>query len=143
MKIFSKNATAVVLMIGYAMVQVVYAAPAAQPDKTNVMHSMFILPANPKEGRDPFFPDSPRPYEAAAAANPRVADITSLALRGFSGPLDHRLVIINNHTFAAGDEGDVITSVGRIHLRCVEIKTNSVVIEVGGQSHELFFSNNL
>ena len=55
--------------------------------------------------------------------------------------MDHRLVIINNHTFAAGDEGDVITRDGRIHLSCIEIKTNSVVIEVGGQRHELFYSD--
>ena len=65
--------------------------------------------------------------------------MTSLVVKGFSGSMDHRLVIINNHTFAVGDEGDVVTSAGRIHLNCIEIKTNSVVIEVGGQRHELFY----
>ena len=66
-------------------------------------------------------------------------DPSSLAIKGFSGSVDHRYVIINNHTFAAGDEGDVITSSGRIHITCVEIRTNSVVIDVGGQRHELFY----
>ena len=47
--------------------------------------------------------------------------------------------IINNHTFAQGDEGDVLTSQGRVHLECIEIKANSVVIEYGGQRHELKF----
>jgi hypothetical protein len=141
MKNFRRNTVAVLLPLGCAMVLAVKATPATQSDETNVIRSVFILPANSKEGRDPFFPDSTRPYEQAAAANPRVSDITSLVLKGFSGSLDHRLVIINNHTFATGDEGDVVTSTGRIHLRCVKIKTNSVVIEVGGQRHELFYSN--
>jgi hypothetical protein len=55
--------------------------------------------------------------------------------------MGHRLVIINNHTFAAGDEGDVVTSVGRLHLTCIQIKTNSVVIEIGGVRNELMYSN--
>jgi hypothetical protein len=139
-KNFHMNVMAASLSIGCAMVLAANAAPANQSDKTNgAPRSVFILPSNPKEGRDPFFPDSTRPYEIAAAANPQVADITSLVLRGFSGLMDHRLVIINNHTFSAGDEGDVITSTGRIHLTCIEIKTNSVVIEVGGQRRELFY----
>jgi hypothetical protein len=140
-KNFHMNAMAVSLSIGYATVLAVGAAPATQPNKTETPHSIFTLPSKSSEGRDPFFPDSTRPYEVAATANPQVADLTSLVLKGFSGSLDHRLVIINNHTFAAGDEGDVITPLGRIHLRCIEIKTSSVIIEVGGQSHELFYSN--
>lgn len=119
------------------------AAPKTQPAKTNVVRSVFTLPTNPQQGRDPFFPDSSRPYEAAAAAHPRVNDVSSLVLKGFSGKLPHRLVIINNYTFGVGDEGDVITPAGRIHLRCIAIKTNSVVIRVGNQEHELFYSNKL
>jgi len=78
-----------------------------------------------------------RPPTCGLAYNP----ITSLVLKGFSGSQNHRLVIINNHTFAAGDTGDVITSDGRVHLRCIEIKTNSTVVEVGGQRYELIYSN--
>ncbi len=87
------------------------AAPAPQSNLTNASRSVFILPSSPREGRDPFFPDSTRPYKLAAAANPRAADVTSLVVKGFSGSMDHRFVIINNHTFAAGDEGDVDYSV--------------------------------
>jgi len=140
-KNFRRNTVAVLLPLGCAMVLAVNAAPVTQSDETNVIRSVFIIPSNPKEGHDPFFPDSARPYEQAAAANPRVSDMSSLVLKGFSGSPGHRLVIINTHTFAAGDEGDVVTPVSRIHLRCVEIKANSVVIEVGGQRHELFYSN--
>jgi len=138
---FRMNTLAVSFSIGCATVLVANADPAIPPDQTETPHSVFTVPADTQEGRDPFFPDSTRPYEAAAAANPKVADVTSLVLKGFSGSLNNRLVIINNHTFAAGDEGDVTTPVGRIHLTCIEIKTNSVVIEVGGQRHELFYAN--
>lgn len=141
MKIFGKNGLAMVLSIGCASTLMANAAPAAKPGKTNLIRSVFTLPSNPNEGRDPFFPESTRPYEAAVIASPRTADITSLVVKGFSGTMDHRLVIINNHTFATGDEGDVTTSAGRIHLRCIEIGTNDVLVEVGGQYHRLVYSN--
>jgi len=69
-------------------------------------------------------------------------EATALTLKGISGAPDHRLVIINNHTFAAGDEGDVITEQGRIHVRCVEIKPHAVVVEVSGHYHELTSPDN-
>jgi hypothetical protein len=141
MKTFRLNALAAALAIGCAGTLMANAAPAAKSVKTNLIQSVFIQPANPKEGRDPFYPDSIRPYESAAAAAPKTADITSLVLRGFSGTADHRLIIINNHTFAAGDEGDVITATGRIHLRCIEIGTDAVVVEVAGQYHKLSYLN--
>ena len=144
LKNFRKNTMAVLLLILSATALAVIAAPVAQADKTDkakTTRSIFILPSNSREGCDPFFPKSNRPYEMAAAANTRTGNITSLVLKGFSGSQNHRLVIINNHTFAAGDTGDVITSDGRVHLRCIEIKTNSAVIEVGGQRYELTYSN--
>jgi hypothetical protein len=136
---FRMNTMVVPLLAGFAMVLAVDAAPVTQSAKNETPHSVFTVPANPNTGRDPFFPDSTRPYEVAVAAAPKVADITSLVLRGFSGSMDRRLVIINNHTFAPGDEGDVVTAAGRIHLTCIAIKTNSVVIEAGGQRHEIFY----
>ena len=138
---------AVLLLVASATALAVITAPVAKADKADktnkveIIRSVFILPSNPKEGCDPFFPNSNRPYEIAAAVNTQTGNVASLVLKGFSGSQDHRLVIINNHTFAAGDTGDVITSDGRIHLRCIEIKTNSVVIEVGGQRRELIYSN--
>jgi hypothetical protein len=119
------------------------AAPAGQTQsaQTNAPHSNFTLPANPGEGRDPFFPKSNRPYEAAMTATNSTVEVTSLVVRGISGSSDHRLVIINNHTFAAGDIADVITEQGRIRIHCVEIKPRSVVIEIRGQYHELPLDN--
>ena len=108
-----------------------------------MLRSIFILPTTPKEGRDPFFPKSNRPFEMAPTATNNVPEVTALVVRGISGPPDHRLVIINSTTFAAGDVADVFTEQGRIRVHCIEIKPRSVIIEVGGQYHELPVSDNL
>ncbi len=118
------------------------AAPAAQPvPPEEVSRSVFVIPKNRSEGRDPFFPTSTRMYETITSKNPVASDLTALVLKGISGTPDHRLAIINNHTFGVGDEGDVITPHSRIHLRCVEIKTRSVIVESGGQRHELSYTS--
>ncbi len=132
--------------VGSVALLAVLPAAAAPPAQTaapeTAAHSVFVMPTNPKEGRDPFFPTSNRPYESAQAGQPHVGDITALVLKGVSGPPDHRLAIINNHTFAVGDTQDLATPQGRIHVRCVEIKDGSVVIESAGQNHELKYAAN-
>jgi hypothetical protein len=113
--------------------------PLLAEDETNeAPKSVFNLPTSSKEGRDPFFPNSMRPYEAAY--NVTHTGVSALVLRGFSGPAGHRLVIINNHTFGEGDEEDVTTPAGRIRVLCVEIRGNSVLVEADGQREELTFS---
>jgi len=110
------------------------AAPAAP------ILSAFVLPSNPQEGRDPFYPESTRPYIVSAAATNNVAPAASLIIRGFSGTSENRTVIINNHSFGVGDEGDVLTAGGRVHIRCLAIKANGVVIEANHQLRELDFT---
>lgn len=106
---------------------------------TGVHRSIFILPTSSKDGRDPFFPNSTRTVEIAptAANNNKEAEITSLKCPGVSGTPDRMLAIINNHSFAVGDEGDVTTSTGKIHLRCLEILSDVVVVEVNGRVHRI------
>lgn len=101
--------------------------------------SIFVLPVSTKDGRDPFFPESTRTFDAMIAASQtnRTAEITSLKVPGISGTAGNLLAIINNHTFAVGDEGDVLTSGGKVHLRCIEIKPTYVVVEVNGRNHRL------
>lgn len=104
--------------------------------------SVFEIPSSVKDGRDPFFPESTRTSEAAAAAaaaasTTRTAEITSLKVPGISGTPGHLLAIINNHTFAVGDEGDVITESGRLHLRCIDIQHDTVTVEVNGHIHRI------
>jgi len=139
---FNKGLVAAWLSALLAAGSSVAAAPVAQAVAPEVMaRSVFVLPTNQKEGRDPFFPTSTRVYETVAAARPQIGDVSSLVLRGISGPPNNRLAIINNHTVGVGDEEDMVTSQGRIHFRCVEIKENSVVIETGGQRHKLTYTN--
>jgi hypothetical protein len=140
--IFLRKAMAMSLIAGFAAAWSVDAAPPVPVASQSTTRSIFNFPGNSKEGRDPFFPNSTRPYEDAVAAAPQKADVSSLVLRGFSGPPDHRFVIINNHTFGVGDEEDVITSQGRIHIHCLDIKGNTVTIEVNGERHELSYSAN-
>jgi hypothetical protein len=102
--------------------------------------SVFVQPTSASEGHDPFFPESSRPYESALPTTHAI-EITSLSVKGFSRVLGHEFVIINNHTFGLGDEGDVITTGGRVHIRCLEIRNNSVLIEINGQQHELGLSS--
>jgi hypothetical protein len=109
------------------------------PANTAGQQSVFVQPENPRQGRDPFYPESTRPYATAVAAH--VAPIATLSIRGFSGTAEDRTVIINNHSFAAGDEGDVTTAAGRVHVRCLVIKDNSVIIEADHQRRELSFSS--
>lgn len=114
--------------------------PTNAPAKLAPVRSVFVVPSNVREGRDPFFPESTRTIEAAAAATTKTVEISALAIKGFSGTTTHRLVIINNHTFGVGDEGDVLTTTGRVHIKCIEIHPDLVAIEISGRRHELHVS---
>lgn len=98
--------------------------------------SVFAIPANRAEGRDPFYPESTRTTEADTPASHTV-EITSLKVPGISGTPGHLLAIINTHTFAVGDEGDVRAGGGTIHLRCVAIQPDAVTVEVNGQTRRI------
>jgi hypothetical protein len=111
-----------------------------------IPQSVFINPTNQQEGRDPFYPRSTRPYGSSVVSRTnQVAVVPSvdLHLKGFSGPPSHRLAIINNHTFETGEEGEVITTAGRMRIRCLEIKDDSVVIQIGGERRTLRFRSGL
>jgi hypothetical protein len=121
----------------------VFGAPpkTAAPAKPAPLRSAFAIPTSPQDGRDPFFPESTRIFQKAATnSNTRTVEISSLAVKGFYRDAKGALVIINNHTFAVGDEGDVAVPGGRVHVRCLGIRSNVVIIEVDGQKHELLFS---
>lgn len=110
--------------------------PAAAPAKPAPVRSEFVMPASPREGRDPFFPESTRPYETAMVVKHTV-ELNVFSVKGISIENGHPMAIINNHTFAVGDEGDVLTPSGRVHLRCTDIRAGTVEIEVNGVKREL------
>lgn len=115
---------------------------AGKTAKVEINRSVFVMPNSPAEGRDPFYPDSNRPYEAAMAGSKVKDEISLLQFKGVSGPEDNRLAIINNHTFAVGDDEYVMTTQGRVRVHCLDIRPDSVIVEVSGQRHELSFSGN-
>jgi hypothetical protein len=133
------------LAVLFAAVLPATAAPLVQTNDTAMApRSVFIQPTSFREGRDPFFPGSTRPYVAAAASsaptNAPTSDLSSLVMQGTFGTSDHRLAIINNVTFGEGDNADVITAHGRIRIHCLQITGNTAVIESGGQRLTLQYS---
>lgn len=95
--------------------------------------SVFELPKTPAEGRDPFFPNSTRPFgnlEVAKTNAPPNVDI--LVLKALAGSRNNRFASINGVDFGEGESREVVTPGGRIRVRCVKIEDDSVVVEVGG-----------
>jgi len=143
-KIFSNGLKAglVPVMLAAAMPMLAGpVAPKAAP-KPEPVHSVFIMPTNPQQGRDPFFPSSTRPYQEAvpSVVHHDVVDVSSLlSFQGISGTTDRRLVIINKRTFAVGDQAEVSTSQGKVRIQCLEISTNTAVIEANGQRINLHY----
>ena len=127
-------------LVSFCDSHTVWADAPSTAAKADAGRSVFTIPAGPKEGCDPFFPNSSRPFESTTPAAKPGVEAVSLVFRGISGSAAHPFAIINNHTVGEGDEGDVLTEMGRVHLRCIEIKRNSVLIEYGGQRHELVFT---
>ncbi|HEY3760179.1 MAG TPA: hypothetical protein VGN23_00325 [Verrucomicrobiae bacterium] len=121
---FIKLSVAIAVMAFIGALRGIAAPPAAAPEVPPAK-SVFIQPSKPSEGRDPFFPDSTRPYEVFAAAHTAVATPTATDLIVNTILVNQRnqaFALINNQTFGVGDEGDVITSAGRrIHITCLSI----------------------
>lgn len=119
------------------------AAPPAQTNQTqDVPRSVFIQPSTPSQGCDPFFPTSVRPYVTSVVTNGPTSDLTSIYIKGISGDPDHRLAIINDVTFAVGDEAEVFTAQGRVRIHCLIISDDSAVIEAAGQRQLLHYKSN-
>lgn len=117
------------------------AAPIMPSASTNAPQSVFVMPDSPKEGRDPFFPNSMRPFVETHQLNNTQPELSALKLEGITSGRGHFFAIINDVTFGVGDEADVKTPTGKIHVRCVQIKANDVVVEAGGQLLTLTLSN--
>jgi hypothetical protein len=112
----------------------------AVPTEPEPPKSIFVSPSTSEEGRDPFFPQSARLRKstvvAAGKTNPAPA-VVDLQLKGISGAANHRLAIINNRTFATGEEGEVSSNVGVVRVTCQEIKDDSVRVLLNGQERTL------
>jgi hypothetical protein len=116
----------------------------AAPVQAEIPKSVFLIPARPQDGKDPFFPRSMRLFASTSVVvktNPlptaAPAPAVELRLNGISGAADHPLAIINNQTFETNEEGEVPTNPGRARIRCLEIKPDSVLVQVGGEQRLL------
>ena len=103
--------------------------------------SVFVMPKKPAEGKDPFFPSATRVYasETPMKVTSQVMPVGDLSLKGISGTAAEPLAIINTTTFTTGEENDVITSAGRMRIRCVAINmgNGTVLVQAGGERREL------
>lgn len=127
-------------------------AQAAQTQPTNRPPAEVVIPksifvTNDATGRDPFFPNSDRirqkvtPDPDLSGKTPK-PPVTAGALRLLgitTDPAGKRIALINNMTFAQGEEHDVRAEGGKLKLKCVEIREKSVVVAIVGQNeqHEL------
>jgi hypothetical protein len=126
----------------------VYSAPpekksppdARMAESNAVPRSIFIIPTSPQESHDPFFPNANYLFAASVTKKPSSPNV-GLALKAISGSADKKLAMISlagtNRTLPEGEESEVMTSSGRVKIRCIEIKGESVVVEVGGERREL------
>lgn len=112
-------------------------APRGVPDipTAPVPESVFKVPANLQEGRNPFFPQ-PLPEPTRSSPSPRTVDRT-IVLNGITSP-PKPTAMINGSTFEEGESGDIKLQDGsRLPILCIEIKAQSAIIEVEGQRREI------
>jgi len=108
--------------------------------------STFTIPGSLKEGRDPFYPN--RTGFLIRQVEP-VPDNTHvpvvLEFKGLSGTDERPLAIINNRTFAVGEEQEITTSQGRVKLRLLEIDSKAMRVKVlaQGETRELLFGKSI
>jgi hypothetical protein len=121
-------------------------APAARtgnPATNSIPKSVFTIPASKQDGCDPFYPNSTRLWGVPVSAQPTVVKenkptgIDCLVLKGLSGAPANPLAMINGRTMARGEDAEITTDCGRLLVHCVDITTNSAVIEVSGERREL------
>jgi len=74
------------------------------------------------EACDPFFP---KPIPATPTNS-----LWGLKLQGISGHGHAKLAIINNRTFAEGEDGRVTRGAQTVSIRCLEIRVDSVLIQI-------------
>jgi len=130
-----------------AAVSAAAAPPTNAPTvgKTNAVveipKSVFVVPATPEAGRNPFFPHSTMLVPSETPVAPTNSARAELVLKILSGTPAAPLATINNRTFGPDEEGDVLTAAGRVHVRCVEIKLDeqAVIVEVNGEQRVLRF----
>ncbi|MGD0815859.1 MAG: hypothetical protein ABSA83_19880 [Verrucomicrobiota bacterium] len=110
------------------------AAPAAPANLAEQYNSVFEdLP--PPKGKDPFFPMSHRREPVRATAESQAdggAPVEPvLSLKAVIG---RGQAVINNVIFEPGEEQPVRVPNGHVRVRCINIASNSVLVQVEGDA---------
>jgi hypothetical protein len=117
------------------------AAKAALPPEPAIPQSVFSIPTKAGVARDPFYPSRIIQAEVAKVATTnaptRVSSLTCLVLKGLSGTPSNPLAMVNGRTMERGEDAEIVTDCGRLLVHCVDITTNSAIVEVGGERREL------
>ncbi|HTD85970.1 MAG TPA: hypothetical protein VK850_05290 [Candidatus Binatia bacterium] len=129
------------------------AAEAPAPAKADtapghVSPYISVFTDNRTFGKDPFFPKSRRREITPVAVKDLVLKEGELpqgmVLKGLSGTKEKQLAIINNYTFAEGEEAEVRIINILYRVKVIEIKERSVIISVNGTTpRELAFRHGL
>ena len=119
------------------------ASASAPAPEAEIPLSVFVIPATPREGRNPFFPNS-----SLGAPAPRIQIITTdfasaLFINGITPNGHPRTVMINGRTFEQGEEGEVRTAGGKLLIKCEEIKEDAAIVSCSGQRRELHMRSGL
>jgi hypothetical protein len=137
-KSFYFFSTVTLLALGAAQAE---PAKSTAPTTNAVPQSVFTIPANKTEGIDPFFPKSERLWARTdvtpVVSKPKATGMDCLTLKGLSGTPSSPLAMVNGRTMARGEDAEIVTDCGRLLVHCVDITTNSAIIEVSGERREL------
>jgi hypothetical protein len=71
--------------------------------------------------------------------------LSQIKLSGLSGSADHRLAVINGKTFSSGEENNVKLKGRTVHVQCLEIREQSVLVKIQDllSPYELTISGNI
>lgn len=126
---------------------------------TNTMTLLALFDDASENGRDPFFPTTARRAKPAAAeekaAEPQMPAqplVSYLKLNGVRPSKTRPMAIINKSIFSPGELGEVTIAVPKaagtnevlnLQVRCLEIRSQSVVICIEGEpgTKELFMAD--
>jgi hypothetical protein len=143
------RSSSIVLFLGATVALSVVVAHSAPAGKSSVAaatnatqeipKSVFTIPNAGGVARDPFFPTRIIQGEVATVqpTNSRPSTLGCLTLKGLSGAPSSPLAMINGRTMARGEDAEINTDCGRLLVHCVDITTNSAIVEVGGERREL------
>lgn len=102
-----------------------------------IPQSVYVVPSSPKEGRNPFFPQSVATPTVVKPTPGATVDMAALVLNGITSP-PRRTAMINGRTFEPGEEGEVkLPNGAKALIKCEEIGSDSTIIQINGVRREL------